>query len=502
MEEGHMEAAINSAEETAWAQQGSILPFILLLASLAAGYWLWSSRSEGEATKGPTTPLPDVEELRRKRLEALQASMAAASKASEADEGLRRRSGKAAPQPTEAEALRQPCEPAVVQKPVSETEPVAAEPREPKREQSSRPKTDTVSAPETASSKAPKPSTIALRARGTLQGSSHLRNFEIQAESTVNHLQSQILKAFQPEASGCKVRVFFNGKELKNPTETVDSLGLSNNTCLQVMFCGAPTAQKDVAQSEKEPPKKEVPVPEAQPVSVRIQSTVQGHTSAYILKELSTCSRVLDLEALALGAFAPGEGLRPRLFFMGKELKDVDAFLGHVGLTPKAVATVQVMFSTGEPRAAAKTPSLGEAPAPPATASAAAGGTPSPPMQEGTNEAVLAAAAAAGCNVSALLGNSPEPAPGEGTTPAEAWRAMAGLEEQLSRESDMSEEPSVRQASAMLRHLLTTATHDNNPGLMQFAQSAIPDFQKIWSFEPTREHLKGLIATKAPVNQG
>eukprot|EP00913_Durusdinium_trenchii_P012645 g11874.t2 len=122
-------------------------------------------------------------------------------------------------------------------------------------------------------------------------------------------------------------------------------------------------------------------------------------------------------------------------------------------------------------------------------------------MQEGTNEAVLAAAAAAGCNVSALLGNSPEPAPGEGTTPAEAWRAMAGLEEQLSRESDMSEEPSVRQASAMLRHLLTTATHDNNPGLMQFAQSAIPDFQKIWSFEPTREHLKGLIATKVGVKE-
>eukprot|EP00913_Durusdinium_trenchii_P012644 g11874.t1 len=102
-------------------------------------------------------------------------------------------------------------------------------------------------------------------------------------------------------------------------------------------------------------------------------------------------------------------------------------------------------------------------------------------MQEGTNEAVLAAAAAAGCNVSALLGNSPEPAPGEGTTPAE--------------------EPSVRQASAMLRHLLTTATHDNNPGLMQFAQSAIPDFQKIWSFEPTREHLKGLIATKVGVKE-
>ena len=64
---------------------------------------------------------------------------------------------------------------------------------------------------------------------------------------------------------------------------------------------------------------------------------MQGHTSAYILKEilferaklqvaasrffflvhsdleeLSTCSRVLDLEALALGAFAPGEDMTKR----------------------------------------------------------------------------------------------------------------------------------------------------------------------------------------------
>ena len=135
-----------------------------------------------------------------------------------------------------------------------------------------------------------------------------------------------------------------------------------------------------------------------------------------------------------------------------------------------------------------------------ATASAAAGGSPSPAVEEGTNEAVLAAAAAAGCNVSALQGTG-EATVGTTGTPAEAWRAMAGLEEQLSRETDMSEEQSVRQASGMLRQLLTTATHDDNPGLMQFAQSAVPDLQRIWSFEPTREHLKGLLAMKAQ-NQG
>ena len=50
------------------------------------------------------------------------------------------------------------------------------------------------------------------------------------------------------------------------------------------------------------------------------------------------------------------------------------------------------------------------------------------------------------------------------------------------------------EASAMLRQLLTTATHDSNPALMQFAQSAVPDLQKIWGFEATREHLRGLLA--------
>ncbi|CAJ1375610.1 unnamed protein product [Effrenium voratum] len=114
------------------------------------------------------------------------------------------------------------------------------------------------------------------------------------------------------------------------------------------------------------------------------------------------------------------------------------------------------------------------------------------------NFQVLAAAAAAGCNVSALVGGAGASAEGEdAASPAEAWRAMAGLEEQLSRESDQSEEASVRQASAVLRQMLTTATHDTNSGLMQFAQSAVPDLKKIWSFPPTREHLKGLLAVKA-----
>ena len=148
--------------------------------------------------------------------------------------------------------------------------------------------------------------------------------------------------------------------------------------------------------------------------------------------------------------------MRPRLFFMGKELKDGEAFLGHVGLKPNGTATVQVMFAPGEPRIAAKVPVSEEAPV--ATASAAAGGSPSPAVEEGTNEAVLAAAAAAGCNVSALQGTG-EATVGTTGTPAEAWRAMAGLEEQLSRETDMSEETI---GTSSLRDV-EAAAHDSHP---------------------------------------
>eukprot|EP00438_Fugacium_kawagutii_P032056 Skav228740 [mRNA] locus=scaffold655:292925:297411:- [translate_table: standard] len=315
------------------------------------------------------------------------------------------------------------------------------------------------------------------------------------------------------------VRIFFNGKELKTSTATVESIGLSSNICLQVMFAALrPPPVEPVAPIAEPAGKDEVPkgdlggtgdrlmggnfgirirdsaeAPAEEALSVRIQGTVQGSTSAFVIKELTTCSQVLDLEALSLGAFAPGQGLRPRLFFMGKELKDGNAFLGNVGLKPTSTATVQVMFATGDPRVTARTPvDVGGAAV--ASASAAAGGRPSPVLEEGTNEAVMAMADAGGCDVSVLTGAQSDAGGGAVASPADAWRAMAGLEEQLSRESDQSEEPSVRQASKMLRQLLTTATHDSNPGLMQMAQTAVPDLKMIWNFEPTREHLRGVLA--------
>lgn len=502
----------------------SFLPF-LLLALLAVGYWLWSR--SGTDAAAAAAPLPNAEELRRRRLEALQGKVSttsteaavAAPVQATAEDGLRKRA--VAEEAAKARETKENKE----TKGTKETE-TKADKAQPKPEATPTPaKAQSNQGParkDLSTQSAPKPkeevpkpvppvppvppSTLALRARGTIKGTSHVRNVEVKGESNVEQLQAEVSMAF-PEAAGSKVRIFFNGKELKTLTDSLDSLGISSNVCLQVMFTpvGAQAkqeveeAKKEDVNAVKEPPTvSELPAPEEEALSVRIQSTVKGHTSAYVIKELTTCNRVLDLEALSLGAFAPGEGMRPRLFFMGKELKDGEAFLGHVGLKPNGTATVQVMFAPGEPRIAAKVPVSEEAPV--ATASAAAGGSPSPAVEEGTNEAVLAAAAAAGCNVSALQGTG-EATVGTTGTPAEAWRAMAGLEEQLSRETDMSEEQSVRQASGMLRQLLTTATHDDNPGLMQFAQSAVPDLQRIWSFEPTREHLKGLLAMKAQ-NQG
>lgn len=61
------------------------------------------------------------------------------------------------------------------------------------------------------------------------------------------------------------------------------------------------------------------------------------------------------------------------------------------------------MFAAGDPRVAARTPADADGAAV-ASGSAAAGGRPSPALEEGTNEAVMAMAAAGGCNVSVLTG--------------------------------------------------------------------------------------------------
>lgn len=497
------------------------LPFLLLIVLVGAGWWFWSN-SSAQTSPGTAAaaPKPNPEELRRKRLEALEASMtsqqpvATTPAAAEAPatgttataktpEGARERPQAAAPpdKPMPEKPKPKMEEDGVRKRAVPEAQKAAVPAPAPAKE-----------APVSAKENTPPPAAperFALRARATLQGASVLRSLEgVEASTTVQRLRDMAQKAFLPDAKGQTLRIFFSGKELKEPGLSAKQLGLSENACLQVMF-SAPSAAPAQSQAPAVTP------PAAEELTVRLQGTVGGRTCSHMIEELTTASSVSDLEGLALGAFEPGPEMKPRLFFMGRELKEAETFLGHVGLKTKSTATVQVMFAAGEPRAVAKVPATQKPPAaeasettqgesstsaPPPTSvlSPEAFATAAGAAQAETGNAVMAAAEAAGCNVSALMGGSSTESGGaEEISPAEAWRAMAALEEQLARETDFSEDASVRQASTLLRQMLTTAAHESNPALIQMAQVMVPDLKKIWGFEPTRDHLKGLLAMKA-----
>jgi len=109
---------------------------------------------------------------------------------------------------------------------------------------------------------------------------------------------------------------------------------------------------------------------------------------------------------------------------------------------------------------------------------------------------VFANAAAAGCNPTALFqGMSGAIAAPTGEVSAEdAWEAMALLESQLARADDFSEDAPTRQASGMLRQMLTTLTQTGNPAMLSMAQAMMPDLGMIWANESTREYLKDLLA--------
>ena len=111
-----------------------------------------------------------------------------------------------------------------------------------------------------------------------------MRNVEVKGESNVEQLQAEVSMAF-PEAAGSKVRIFFNGKELKTLTDSLDSLGISSNVCLQVMFTpvGAQAkqeveeAKKEDVNAVKEPPTvSELPAPEEEALSVSNPKHRQG----------------------------------------------------------------------------------------------------------------------------------------------------------------------------------------------------------------------------------
>lgn len=234
------------------------------------------------------------------------------------------------------------------------------------------------------------------------------------------------------------------------------------------------------------------------PFSLRVQGTLRGAIETRTVENLHGYMTVVDLEDRIAEAFGTGDGVRLRLFFMGRELKEADVRLAAVGL--KSGATLNIMFVPGSVR---------RRPATAATAAPAApGGAPSSPSgtAAGATAEAVPLPTTSGVTAEALplptiggtaLGLGPHPqgvAAAPPVSPAEAWQAVAELEVQLARGSDPTEEPMAQQAAMVLRQMLSTLAHDANPALVQMAQLMVPDFSKIWNFEPTRDHLTRLLA--------
>eukprot|EP00930_Biecheleria_cincta_P044621 TRINITY_DN30716_c0_g1_i1.p1 TRINITY_DN30716_c0_g1~~TRINITY_DN30716_c0_g1_i1.p1 ORF type:complete len:580 (-),score=138.74 TRINITY_DN30716_c0_g1_i1:23-1762(-) len=565
MDEVLGDAAMQGADEAMPGMEASLpeqsfslsgIHWAAFLALAVLVWWLWSSRSGGSgggSSSAPHSPQPvDAEELRRKRLAALQASSTAAAAGAAAaaptassdlktpeptndsaketpdsvSEGLRKRAPatekqEAAPadsvSSTSVEAKRAPAtakHEVVPAKPASSATAAARE--RPSHEHET--KSSFVAASDSGS-----PETFTLRLRGALKGTAIVRSVDgLTASKTVEQLRSRAVEAFNPEAAGCRLRLFFSGKELKDLEAELGVLGITAASTVQVVITLETSGATSTADA-KEPSKKQEATssgsgaaaaasskepPAAEPLSIRVQGTLGGAPISHMLT-LSTASTVADLESIALRTFGLSEDAQIRLLCMGKELKDPASFLGHAGFSTGAAQTVQVMFAPGQRLSSGigQQPSTASNQQGAAFPSAIDMATALGSSEQGA-EAVMAAAAAAGLNTSVLLpgtgagnSNSGAPGPSAPASPAEAWRAMAGLEEQLAREINLSEAPSIRQASGLLRTMLTTATHGNNPALMQAAKTMIPDLDKIWNFEPTREHLTGLLAMRAAVGQ-
>eukprot|EP00933_Yihiella_yeosuensis_P007000 TRINITY_DN11186_c0_g1_i1.p1 TRINITY_DN11186_c0_g1~~TRINITY_DN11186_c0_g1_i1.p1 ORF type:complete len:613 (+),score=164.78 TRINITY_DN11186_c0_g1_i1:51-1841(+) len=472
-----------------------------------------SGRSGDRSGGGTATSAGDAEALRRRRLEALSSSSTTtasatsdATSASKATEAAPTSAATTSSMPTSTStATTSTTSAAAVASSAATSSGTTSE----LRQRSSAAK-DGTEAPSSTSSSAAKTSKaqsdgpFAVQVRGVLGGSQKVKDISgLTASSTTTELQDRVFEAFGPEASGCRLRLFHLGKELKIAQNQIGTLGMGAGATVNVMFIGETQDQgfSASAKTTSEAPtvaeaKPRQAAPKAEKLTVRFQGALPGAaTTAHVLEDITTATSVADLEENVHKVFAAGDNLRTRLFFMGKELKDASAYLGTVGLKPGSTLTIQVMFADGTSKASIPFKANQVS----ATAMAAAAGVVGNSLQEDTAGAIMAAAEAAGCNTAAVTQGQNQSSNSNETevTPADAWRAMAGVEEQLSREYNYAEDASVRQASAMLRQLLTTATHGNNPGLMQMAKGALPDIDKIWNFQPTREHLVGLLASSA-----
>lgn len=359
----------------------------------------------------------------------------------------------------------------------------------------------------------------AVRVRGTLSGATTIKTVGGLSPSTsVEELHNLVRIAFGPQAQDCRLRLVFNGKELKNSDVQVSSMGITTDSLIQAMFLSdaakvATPPSPPVATSEASPgtagleSSTEIAgntvtsnssmrdTTAMVPFAIRVNGTFRGSPVVHMIEDLVASTSVRDLHDRVIAAYEAGTDVHLRLFYMGKELKDPTVPLSTVGLKPGV--TVIATFAN-KPKL--ETPMAGQ------SSDAAAPNAGAQQQVPGLTPETMAAA----CNLfpggnptNASLATADATNSGPvSISPEEAWRAMAGLEEQLSRVDDTSEVAQVKQAAAILRQMLVTVTHDNNPALLQLAQTIVPDFSKIWNYEPTRDHLRGLLQPNAGRTDG
>jgi hypothetical protein len=294
--------------------------------------------------------------------------------------------------------------------------------------------------------------------------------------------------------------LFFNQKELKVSDVSLGEIGMKAGAYVQATFtanvngavpAGQSGTSAEAHRSDSEssdlfsPPRtdsreavslvRDVSKDELPTFSIRTQGTLAGAVQAHVVEGITGGITVVDLEDRIAAAFGTGDDVRLRLFYMGRELKDAEELLASTGL--KAGATIQVNFAHGSAR---RRPAGAAAAAMPATTTDVSVAT--APQSE-----VVASASIAPTPLQSAAVSIPPP------SPEEAWQAMAELEVQLARATDPTEEAMHQQAAGVLRQLLITLTKDANPGAVQMVQLMVPDFAKIWNFEPTRGHLLGIL---------
>lgn len=507
---------------------------------LAVGFAVWwFTRSRGGGGGGSRAggaaggqAAGDAEAMRKRRLEAALARGGGGASGGQADsdEGLRqRKTASAANADGEADAS----------KPSESTEAADGQGTAASKSAEEKP------VPKKAPAPAAQPPSFSVQARGILRGVSSVHKISgLRGDMSVADLQDRVIAAFGPGAADAKLRLHANGQELSKPDRLLEAAKIVADTTVQIMFVTKPGTvsappKESIAAAPAAPaaPPAAVPAPApaaapaappaAAPVrptagapaaagssassagelspgasavrkaqqggtgsmSIRVQGSHNGF-SAHTISDLDGTTTVRELEDLIRAAFEATSDVGIRLFFMGKELKDPASALGAAGI--KSGVTLNVLFAAGKlgPPAAAQQPAAASPAAAVAGATPAAAAAPQVAVPAGGGGSGSGGGGGSLSDAAALAAAM--------TTPEEAWKAMAAVEDQLSYAEDSSAQEPVRQAAVMLKQMLLTCTHEDNPALLQFAQMANPDLVKIWALEETRERLLKLLASSAP----